>query len=288
MYVVTGASGQLGAAIVEQLLKLLPAEKIGASVRNPDKALGLAERGVRVRAGDFADPASLDHAFEGASRILIVSSNTAATGGDPLMQHRNAIEAARKARVERLFYTSQMAADPASAFAPARDHAASEAMLQASGIPWTAFRHGYYAESAPMIMGDWRRTGVVAAPADGKVAWTTHEDLATADALLFARDHAPDGPTAPLTGSEALDFADLADLATMIGGTEYRRDILADAIVRERMASRGMPPEAIDISLGMFMAARSGEFSKVDPTMEKLLGRKPQSMREVLTRALAV
>lgn len=287
MLIVTGASGQLGQAIVQKLLDLVPAETVGVSVRDPGKAADLAARGVRVRAGDFADVASLAQAFEGATRVLIVSSNAAATGGDPMAQHRNAIDAARQAGVQRIFYTSHAAADPASAFPPARDHAATEAMLADAGVPWTALRHGFYAESAPMFMGDWQNTGKVVAPADGKIAWTTHADLAEANARLLANDDAQDGPTAPLTGSEALDLADLALIAGDLAGADIRRELMPDTAIAESMAARGAPPSAATIALGLYVASRQGEFATVDSALERLLGRKPQTMREVLANSIA-
>src|SRR5687768_15452866 len=95
MIIVTGATGQLGRAVVQQLVARVPADQIGVSVREPTKAGELAALGVRVRRGDFTDPASLRHAFAGARQVLIVSSNARATGGDTLAQHRAAIEAAR-------------------------------------------------------------------------------------------------------------------------------------------------------------------------------------------------
>src|SRR4051812_29393754 len=120
MIVVTGATGLLGGAVVERLLARQPAEEIGVSVRDPAKAQALADRGVRVRRGDYDDAASLAHAFDGAGQILLVSA--AATGEVALRQHRTAIDAARAAGVRRIVYTSHMGANPASAFAPMPDH----------------------------------------------------------------------------------------------------------------------------------------------------------------------
>jgi NAD(P)H dehydrogenase (quinone) len=124
MIIVTGATGQLGRAIVEQLLERVPAEQVGVSVRDPEKATTLADRGVRVRPGDFGDAASLRHAFGGARQVLIVS---AGIGEAARRQHRTAIQVAREAGAERILYTSPMGANPASAFAPMPDHAAIEA-----------------------------------------------------------------------------------------------------------------------------------------------------------------
>jgi NAD(P)H dehydrogenase (quinone) len=232
MIIVTGATGQLGKLIVEKLVRLVPASQVGVSVRDPKKATDLAALGVRVRQGDFNDPASLRHAFEGATLILMISSNARASGGDPLAQHRTAIEAAKSVGAKRIVYTSHMAASASSAFPPAHDHAATEDMLRQSGLAWTALRHGFYAESGLMMMGDALKTGVIEAPADGKVSWTTHADLAEADAAILAdafRDVGIryDGPTPPLTASQAVDHAEIAAIATEVLGRPVRRKLLS-------------------------------------------------------------
>ena len=282
MIIVTGATGQLGRAIVHKLVERVPANQVGASVRDPAKAAELEALGVRVRHGDFADPESLRYAFEGATQLLMVSSNAAAYGGDPLAQHRSAIEAASAAGARRIVYTSHMAASPASAFPPARDHAATEEMLRQSGLAWTALRHGFYAASGIMLMGDALKTGVLEAPADGKVAWTTHADLAEADAIILADEGRYDGPTPPLTGSQTLDLADLAGIASELTGRPVHRQILPDDELRAKMAARGLPDAAANMALGLYAASRNGEFASVDPKLERLLGRRAISMRDLI------
>jgi NAD(P)H dehydrogenase (quinone) len=157
------------------------------------------QKGVRVRRADFAHPESLARAFEGASQILMISSNARAYGGDNLAQHGFAIEAARTAGARRIVYTSHMAASSASAFAAARDHAATEDMLRTSSVAWTALRNGFYASSGLQLMADFQKSGVIEAPADGKVSWTAHVDLAEAAAAILAKAGCYEGPTPPLT-----------------------------------------------------------------------------------------
>lgn len=282
MIIVTGATGQLGRAIVEQLVGRVPPGQVGVSVRDAAKAADLQALGVRVRSGDFDDPASLQHAFEGATQVLIVSSNARAYGGDTLAQHRTAIDAAHAAGAARVVYTSHMAASAASAFLPMLDHAATEAMLRQSGLAWTALRNGFYAASGIALMGDAMATGVLEAPTDGKTSWTAHADLAEAAAIILAGEGRYDGPTPPLTGSEALDLADLAGIAAGLLGHPVRREIITDAALRAKMTARGLPDRVADMTLGLYVASRSGEFAAVDPTLERLLGRPPLSMREVI------
>lgn len=188
MIVVTGATGKLGQLIVEKLIAMMPAEEIGVCVRDCNKATDLSERGIRVRAGDFAEPEGLAAAFAGAEQILLVSVDK--LGETALHLHNTAIEAAYAAGARRVLYTSHMGARADSPFAPASDHAATEAFLAGGGVPFTSLRHGFYAESALHLIGHGLEAGEIRAPEDGPVSWTTRADLAEADAMLLAERRA--------------------------------------------------------------------------------------------------
>lgn len=280
MIVVTGATGQLGRAVVEQLLERLPAAEIGVSVRQPEKSSALSERGVRVRQGNYDDPASLRHAFEGASQVLIVSSNSA--GDSAVHQHQTAINAARDVGVQRILYTSHMGSNPASPFPPMRDHAATEALLVDSGVAFTSLRNGFYSDSGLMFMGRALETGELVAPEDGPVSWTTHADLAEATARILSDEGRFEGITPPLTASKALDLADLAALASELNGRSIKRVVVSDDEQRAKMVSQGVPGPQADFALSIYLASRQGEFAAVDPTLAALLGRPPVSMRDFL------
>ena len=284
MIIVTGATGQLGRMIVEKLVGLVPPKLIGVSVRNPKKASDLEGVGVRVRQGDFNDADSLRYAFEGATQVLIVSSNARASGGDPLAQHRIAIDAAKAVGARRIVYTSQIAASASSAFPPARDHAATEEMLSQSGLAWTALRHGFYAQSGLMICGEGLKTGVIEAPSDGKVSWTAHADLAEADAIILANEGRFDGPTPPLTGWQAIDLDEFAAIASDVLSRHINRKLLSDDELVAKMIARGAPEGARKFALALYIASRNGEFAAVDPMLEQLLGRRPISMGDLLAK----
>lgn len=286
MFILTGATGQLGRKIVQNLLQLVSADRIAVSVRDPAKANDLAIAGVRVRQGDYDDAASLRHAWQGAERLLLVSSNASASGGDPLAHHATAIAVAQDLGVERVFYTSQIASSSTSQFPPARTHAATEQMLAKSGLAWTAMRHGFYADSALAMNARGFASGSLAAPADGKVSWTTHNDLAAADAMLLAGTELFEGPTPPLTGAEALDLADLAALAQAILGRAVERLVLKDDTMVQTAEASGAPAERIAIMMGYYNAARAGEFSQVDPTLSRLIARRPQLMQDFMATRL--
>src|SRR3954465_1565071 len=130
MIVITGATGALNGATVEHLLEHMPASTIAVAVRDPAKAERFADRGVQVRHGDYADPASLPAAFDGADQLLLVSSND--PGADAVGLHRNAVDAAVAAGVGRILYPSHQGAAPDTPFGPGRDHAATEGLLAGS------------------------------------------------------------------------------------------------------------------------------------------------------------
>ncbi|MHA6762360.1 SDR family oxidoreductase [Streptacidiphilus sp. PAMC 29251] len=284
MIIVTGATGQLGRQIVERLLTRVPADRIGLSVRDPKKAQAFADQGVRVRHGSFADAESLAHAFEGATQVLIVSVDK--MGEECVTQHRTAIEGAVAAGARRILYTSQMGANASSHFQACRDHAATEDALRACGVPFTSLRNGFYTASALHFLGHAVQSGEVALPADGPVSWTAHADLSDAAAAILADEGCFDGPTPPLTGTQALTFDDIARIATEITGRTIARTTVPDDHFREHLVGSGVPAEAADQLLGIFTASRAGEFATVDPTLATLLGREPTPLAAVLREQL--
>jgi len=283
MIVVTGASGQLGRAIVRSLLGCVAPAGIVAVTRAPEKAVMLAACGIEVRAGDFADQGSLKAAFRGADQVLIVSADK--LGLDARDLHRAAIDAARGAGARRILYTSHMGARADSPFLPAGQHAGTEADLAASGVAFTALRHGFYAESCLHMIGDGLRSGELRTPEDGPVSWTARADLAEADAAILASAGAWDGVTPPLTAADAITMAQLTVIASEATGREVRHTIVTDAEWRDGKIAGGMPALYADMLLGTFRAARRGDFAATGPALGTLLGRPPRTMNEVLSAA---
>jgi len=279
MIVVTGATGALNGATVDHLLERLPAGEIAVAVRDTAKARRFADRGVEVRHGDYADPASLPAAFAGADQLLLVSSND--PRADAVALHRNAIEAAAAAGVGRILYTSHQGAALDTPFAPGRDHAATEQLLADSGVPWTSLRNGFYAHSLAWLLGPWRESGRIVVPADGPVSWTARADAAEAAAVILASKSDHDGPVT-LTAKAAPTFADIAAFASELTGHTIATEVIpADAWVASRVAA-GQPSDAAQFTLGMYQAASEGFFAGVDPLLSTLLEREPQTVRDVL------
>lgn len=281
MIIVTGATGQLGRGIVDSLLGRVSASEIVASVRAPDKAADLADQGVAVRTGDFADPQSLETAFRGANQVLIVSADK--LGDEALRLHRSAIEAARAAGAHRILYTSHMGARLGSPFLPADQHAGTEADLAASGVAYTSLRHGFYVESCLHMIGDNLRNGELRTPEDGPISWTARADLAEADAAILAGVGRWDSITPPLTAGEAVTMAQIAAIASEVFGREIRHVTVTDQEWRDAKIAAGMPALYADMLLGTFRAARRGDFAATDQALETLLGRAPRTIRDKLS-----
>lgn len=144
------------------------------------------------------------------------------------------------------------------------DHHATEEILHASGTPGTALRGGFYADTAVMLLGNAAETGELAAPEDGPVNWTTHDDTSEGIAAALV-DPDIDEQTLELTGSETVDLAGIAEIASELSGRPIRRIVVPDDEFRDGMIARGVPPERADMMLGIFQASRQGGFTRLAP-----------------------
>ncbi|KQQ21948.1 NAD(P)-dependent oxidoreductase [Rathayibacter sp. Leaf299] len=279
MIIVTGATGALNGATVDHLLDSVPASAIAVVARDPSKAARFAERGVEVRVGDYADPASLPAAFDGADQLLLVSSSD--PRADAVALHRIAVEAAVAAGVGRVLYTSHQGAAADTPFGPGRDHAATERLLAESGLAWTSLRNGFYAHSLGLFLGPWQETGVIEVPSDGRVSWTAREDESEAAARLLLSESPHDGPIT-LTATEAPTFEEIARIAAEIGGRPVELRVLGDDEWVAARVAAGQPEFLVRFTLGMHQAAEGGFFAGTGPELGRLLGRAPRSVRDLL------
>lgn len=283
MIVITGANGHLGRGIVTHLLAHLPADQIAVSVREPAKATDLALRGIDVRHGDFAIPATLKEAFRGATRLLLISTDI--IGPTRVALHRNAIEAARSAQVSHLVYTSVVDPDPQSPFSGAADHAATETAIRESGLRYTLLRNSFYMETLPLLVQSAVAGGPVAAPADGPTAYVARADLAEATANLLIQG-GYEHQALELTGPQALDLAQAAHIISSLLGRSVERIVLTDDDYSAQLLAAGLPAAAVTMFLQIFATLREGRFARVAPDLHALLGRAPQSPDQFLRTAL--
>ncbi|WP_328380105.1 SDR family oxidoreductase [Streptomyces sp. NBC_01020] len=281
--VITGASGHLGRLIVDQLLAAgTPPEQIVATGRDTGKLADLARNGVTVRRADFADPGSLDDAFAGADTMLLVSTTTV---GERFDNARNAIDAARRAGVSRIVYTSILNASTAQMML-AGAHRRTEEYLRASGSPFVILRNGWYLENytdqLPMIS---QYHALLGSAHDGRVSAAGRRDLAAAAAAVLTQDgHL--GATYEL-GGEPFTLVELAATFSEVLGTpiDYRDMPVADYTAT--LTGAGLPPEMAAAVADADAGLARGELFTDSDDLVKLIGRPAITAREAVRNAAA-
>jgi NAD(P)H dehydrogenase (quinone) len=283
--VVTGATGGLGSSVIEQLLRMTSSSELGVSVREPGRAQHLAALGVRVRHGDFDMPKTLDEAFDGAERVLVISTRTVDNHAR-FVQHRNAIDAARRRGIRHIYYTS-IVQRAGSAFDLAPGHLDTEAYLVESGVAHTILRNGHYIENLPMFLGASVATGELTLPPDGLTAWVARADLAEGIARLMLKG-GHEAESLLLTGPEGLDFRAIAELASAIVGRRITRRIIDVRAYLDLLAASGVSKPIARSLVSGFASRAKGELAKVDPTLREIVGRPLRTVAQVLPALLAV
>ncbi|GAA3656927.1 SDR family oxidoreductase [Nocardioides ginsengisoli] len=278
--VVTGATGQLGRLVVESLLtRGVPAEQIVATGRDLARLDDLAARGVVVRRADFDDRASLDAAFAGADRVLLVSGPAV---GSRVPQHLNVIDAAKAAGVALLAYTSITNADRGG-FLIAAEHKATEEAIVASGLPHTFLRNGWYLENYTGQLPVYLEHGVIGSAGDGRVSPATRADLAeaTAAALLLDRP-----ASIYELGGEAFSLKELAATVGDLAGKDVVYTDLPAEDFAKALVGAGLPDAFAGVLAEADVALSRGELYADPADLAGLLGRPATTLAEALRAAL--
>jgi NAD(P)H dehydrogenase (quinone) len=266
---VTGATGKLGTKIVETLLKTIPASQLVVSVRNPEKAEGLRARGVEIRHGDFDQPETLDTAFAGIDRLLIISAD-----GDNetrIRQHSNAVAAAERAQVKFIAYTSIVnAMESKNLFAPT--HQATEEAILKTGIPYSFLRNNWYLENEiPSIQGVLAGAPWVTSAENGKVGWALQQDYAEAAAVVLS-GNGHENTTYELSG-KLLTQEELVSAIGILLGKEVPVQQVDDATYADIMKGVGVPDFLVPLLVDIQKSIREGTLAIESNDFEKLVGR---------------
>ena len=283
MIVVTGATGQLGKLVVEELLKAVPASQIVAAVRDPQKAQDFAAKGIAVRQADYARPESLTAAFAGAEKVLLISSSEV---GQRVAQHQAVIDVTRAAGVKLLVYTSILNADSSNLLL-SQEHKATEAYLRASGVPFTLLRNGWYAENHTGSLATAVEHGaVLGAAEDGRFATATRADYAAAAAaVLTGKDH--ENKVYELGGDEPYTLAELSAEVARQTGKPVAYKNLAQAEYAKALTGFGLPEGLAGAIADADAGASRGELDTQSHDLRKLIGRSTTSMPQAVAAALA-
>ncbi len=280
MILITGATGQLGRAVVEQLAKRVATDRIGVFVRDERKASDLKEQGMHLFVGNYDDTAALDQAMRGVEKLLLISG----TEQNRIQQHQNVVDAAKRAGVQLIAYTSRAVKGQDTASNPLMEgHFATEAYIKRSGLNYALLRNALYMDVIPLYLGGAQvfETGIYLPTGAGKVAFALRSELGEAIANMLA-DGGTESGIHQLTAHEAWSYHDVADALTELSGRKVAYTPIEKPEFEARMRERGLPERMIQFSLNFHSEVRNNLLDEVSPEMEQLLGRRPTSLKDGL------
>ena len=281
--VVTGATGHLGHLVVESLLKRgASPDEVVATGRNAERLAELAAAlGVRTAVADFADPASLRAAFEGADRVLLVSGSEV---GQRVAQHTAVVQAAKDAGAGLIAYTSIPHADT-SRLILATEHRATEEAIRASGVPFTFLRNSWYLENYLPQIPTYLEHGVAGAAGDGRISAATRADFAdAAAAALLDPDSA--GRVYELGGA-GFTLAELAATVADASGRPVAHIEVSPEQLTAILVGAGVPQPYAEVLVDADLGIARGELEVTTGDLERLIGRTPTSLRDAVDASLA-
>lgn len=283
MIVVTGATGHLGTLVVEGLINQVPVEQIAVVVRDAAKAARLGELGVEVRVADYDDPASLADAFRSGEKVLLISGSEV---GRRVPQHKAVIDAAKRAGVALLAYTSVLGG-PAADFELAREHQITERYLIDSGLPYVLLRNGWYHENYTQALSEAVAAGAITtSTAPGaRMASASRADFASAAvAVLTTEGHV--NSEYELSGDEAWTFEEFAaEVARQTGG-DFAVNRISGEELRGVLTGQGVPDPVAAILVGVDVAVSEGQLALQTGDLAKLIGRPTTPVAEAITKGL--
>ncbi|MBP1204848.1 NAD(P)H dehydrogenase (quinone) [Duganella sp. 1411] len=282
MIIVTGATGQLGRLVIASLLKTTPAAHIVAAVRDVAKAADLAAQGVQVRRADYDDAASLDAAFVGATKVLLISSNEL---GQRVPQHRAVIDAAVRAKAGLFVYTSVLRAD-SSELSLAPEHRETEAAVRASGLTYSLLRNGWYIENyTGGLAGALAHGALAGAAGEGRIAAAARADYADAAAAVLS-SKGPVEPVYELAGDTAFTLAELAAELSRQSGKQVPFHNLPQKEYQEMLVGVGLPAPLAELIADSDAAAAKGALDDDGHALSKLIGRPTITLADAVKAAL--
>ncbi|UIL53115.1 MULTISPECIES: SDR family oxidoreductase [Pantoea] len=283
MFAVTGATGQLGRLVIDALLKKVPAGDIVAAVRTPAKAADLAAQGVVVRQADYSQPETLVAAFAGVDKLLLISGSEV---GQREAQHKAVIEAARTAGVGFIAYTSLLHAD-SSPLGLGVEHRATEALLQASGVPFALLRNGWYSENyAASIAPALAHHAFIGAAGEGRIASAARQDYADAAAEVLVRDNQA-GKVYELAGDDSYTLAQFAAEIAAQSGEKVDYVNLSQQEFAAALKSAGLPDGLAEMLADSDAGAEKGGLFDDSHQLSQLIGRPTTPYPAVIRAALA-
>jgi NAD(P)H dehydrogenase (quinone) len=274
---ITGATGQLGSLVVEQLKNRTDVANLVALVRSPEKV-----EGITARAFDYDQPESLAASLEGIDHLLLISGNEI---GQRERQHRNVINAAKDAGIKWIAYTSILNAD-STTISLADEHLATEKLLRESGIPFTLLRNGWYTENyTASIPGAVEAGALIGSAGDGKISSAVRADYAEAAAVVItAEGHK--GKIYELAGDEAYTLTDLGAEISRQTGKDIPYQNLSEEEYSEALKGMDLPADIAEAIASWDVGTSKGDLYSEDNTLSKLIRRPTTPLSDAVKTAL--
>ncbi|MDI4236059.1 SDR family oxidoreductase [Bradyrhizobium sp. Arg237L] len=281
---ITGATGQLGRLVIAELLRIAPGAHLIGIVRDPVAAKDLAARGVELRTANYEDPAAVKAALTGADKVLLISSSEI---GQRVRQHGHVIDAAKAAGVKLLAYTSILHADT-SPLALAEEHRKTEALIRASGVPFTFLRNGWYTENyTGNVAAAVQHGAVLGAAGEGRLFLAARADYAAAAAAVLASPDNQAGQIYELAGDNGYTLADYAaEIARQSGKPVVYKD-LPEADYKAALVSIGLPEAFAALLADSDAKAANGALYDASRQLSALIGHPTTPIAESVSAALA-
>lgn len=281
-YAVSAASGQLGRLIVTGLAQRVGPEAVVALVRDPQRAAGLFPAGVEIRRGDYEQPETLETALSGVTKLVLVSSNAL---GTRTAQHRNVLEAAVRAGVDRVLYTSVLNAGT-SRLGLAEEHRETEALIMASGLAYSLLRNGWYTENyTASIPSALQHGALIGSAGEGRIASAPRQDYADAAVAAALGDEAP-ATVHELAGDQAYTLAEFAAELSRQTGRSIPYVDLPEAEYRGALLGAGLPEGLANLLADSDAAAAQGALFDEAGALGRLIGRSTGRLDASIAAAL--
>ncbi len=280
MILVTGATGQLGTAVVKNLLENTSANQIAAFVRDESKASDLKEKAVKICVGNYDDTASLDKAMHGIEKVLLIAGTDE---DNRIKQHQNVVDAAKKAGVQCIAYTSRTLKERNTiANKLMVGHFQTEDYIKECGLNYVLFRNVLYMDTIPQFVGEKVfDTGIHLPTGHGRVPFALRSEMgeAIANALLESDRN---NRIYNLTGSESYSFDDVAATLSDLSGKKVDYTPVEKSAFEVQMKERGTPEAIVQKVVGFLTDIKNGQEEEISPDLENLLCRSPASLKEGL------
>ena len=280
MILVTGATGNLGRSVVQQLNKHLNHNQFVVLARSLDKAQHYLDANIRVRLGDFNQAEALVAEFQGIDKLLLISTMEM----NRFEQHKNVIDAAKLAGVKHIIYTSLAIQDIETS--AVKDlmisHFQTEAYLKASGLTYTILRNTMYAEAIPQIIGEQAlQTGIQVAGGEGKVPYVLRAELGEATANLLMQ-HGHENQTYDLIGSQHYRYQDIAEILSTIKAKPVIYQNIENHQYHDLLTQIGLPKFVVYLTHGTVIDIQQHQYELNSQILEQLLGRPTTSLDQYL------